>query len=123
MNRTPSFLSVLGLAALCASAFAQELPTAVPESVGISPERIARIGDAVDAGIADRRIAGAVTLVIRHGDVVWFDARGMADRESGKPMQKDSIFRICSMTRLERPPPTPEWPRASFSLTARSRTA
>ena len=40
-----------------------------------------------------------VTLVVRHGRVAWFDARGMADREAGKPMQKDTIFRLCSMTK------------------------
>jgi CubicO group peptidase (beta-lactamase class C family) len=36
---------------------------------------------------------------MRHGQVGWFRAQGMADRETGKPMQRDSIFRICSMTK------------------------
>jgi CubicO group peptidase (beta-lactamase class C family) len=85
--------------ALAVSALGQEFPAAKPESVGLSSARLARIGAAVDQGIADRRIAGMVTLVIRHGQVAWFDARGMADREAGKPLQKDAIFRICSMTK------------------------
>jgi CubicO group peptidase (beta-lactamase class C family) len=84
---------------LSVSAHGQEFPAAKPESVGLSSTRLARIGAAVDQGIADRRIAGMVTLVIRHGQVAWFDARGLADREAGKPLQKDAIFRICSMTK------------------------
>ena len=72
---------------------------AKPASVGLSAERLERIGQAVQRGIDDKRIAGAVTLVMRHGEVAWFRAQGMSDREAGKPMQKDSIFRICSMTK------------------------
>jgi CubicO group peptidase (beta-lactamase class C family) len=84
---------------LCQSAFPRDLDSATPESVGISADRLARIGTAVDKAIADKRIAGMVTLVIRHDQVCWFDARGMADREASKPMKTDSIFRICSMTK------------------------
>ena len=99
MNRTP-FLSLLaGALLLCASAFSQELPTAKPENVGLSPDRLQRIGAAAQQSIDDKRIAGVVTLVVRHGRVAWFDARGMADREAGRPMQKDTIFRLCSMTK------------------------
>ena len=78
---------------------AQELPSAKPESVGLSSERLERIGTAVQRSMDDKRIAGAVTLVARHGKVVWFKAQGMADREVGKPMRTDSLFRICSMTK------------------------
>jgi CubicO group peptidase (beta-lactamase class C family) len=88
-------LSVL----LIAAAFAQEFPAAKPESVGLSSERLERIGAAVQRSIDDKRIAGAVTLVSRRGHVVWFKAQGMADREAGKPMRPDTMFRICSMTK------------------------
>src|SRR5208337_4259721 len=47
----------------------------------------------------DKRIAGAVTIVLRHGQVAYFKAQGMQDREAGKPMRNDSIFRICSMSK------------------------
>jgi len=80
-------------------ASAQDLPTAKPESVGLSAERLERIGTAVQKSVDDKRIAGAVTLVVRRGHVAWFKAQGMADREAGKPMRTDSIFRICSMTK------------------------
>ena len=84
---------------VAAAAFSQELPTASPESVGLSAARLERIGAAVDRQITEKRIAGAVTLVSRRGRVAWFKAQGMEDREAGKPMRPDSIFRICSMTK------------------------
>lgn len=78
---------------------AQDLPVTKPESVGLSSERLERIAGAVQRSIDDKRIAGAVTLVARHGRVAWVKAQGMMDREAGKPMQTDSMFRICSMTK------------------------
>ncbi len=81
------------------AAFAQELPKAKPEAEGFSPERLERIGTAVQHGIDEKRIAGAVTLVMRHGNVVWFKGQGMMDREGGKAMPTDALFRICSMTK------------------------
>ncbi len=81
------------------SAWAQEVPVVKPESVGLSSERLERISSAVQRSIDDKRIAGAVTLVARRGHVAWFKAQGMADREAGKPMRPDSMFRICSMTK------------------------
>jgi len=65
----------------------------------MSTERLERISKTVQQSIDDKRIAGAVTLVARHGHVVWFKAQGMSDREAGKPMRPDSIFRICSMSK------------------------
>jgi len=81
------------------AAFAQELPKAKPEAEGFSPERLERIGTAVQHGIDEKRIAGAVTLVMRHGNVVWFKGQGMMDREGGEAMPTDALFRICSMTK------------------------
>ncbi len=92
---------ILFLIACIAScrAVAQEQTVVKPESVGLSSERLDRIGGVVQKDIDDKRIAGAVSLVMRHGQVAWFKAQGMSDREAGKPMRPDSIFRICSMTK------------------------
>ncbi len=90
---------LLGFLVLSVLAVAQDLPAAKPESVGLSSERLARIDAAVQRSIADKRIAGAVTLVVRHGKVAWFKAQGMADREAAKSMPPDAMFRICSMTK------------------------
>ena len=49
--------------------------------------------------VDDQTVAGIVTLVARHGNIVEFDAQGMADIEAGHPMRKDTIFQIMSMTK------------------------
>jgi CubicO group peptidase (beta-lactamase class C family) len=90
---------LLGILVLNLIALAQDLPAAKPESVGLSSERLERIATSVQRGVDDKRIAGAVTLVVRHGKVAWFKAQGMADREAGKPMPMDAMFLICSMTK------------------------
>ena len=96
MNRKLRSL-ILPCLLFAVAANAQELVK--PESVGLSSERLNRIATAVQHNIDDKRIAGAVTLVARRGHVVWLRAQGMADRESGKPMGPDTMFRICSMTK------------------------
>jgi CubicO group peptidase (beta-lactamase class C family) len=72
---------------------------AKPESVGFSSARLKRIAPVVQGSVERGEIAGAVTLVVRHGQAVWFQASGKQDREAAKPMRTDSIFRICSMTK------------------------
>jgi CubicO group peptidase (beta-lactamase class C family) len=95
----PKVFFVVCTLIITACAFAQELPTAKPETLGLSSERLERIGTAVQHSIDDKRIAGAVTLVVRRGHVAWFKAQGMMDREADKPMRPDTMFRICSMTK------------------------
>jgi CubicO group peptidase (beta-lactamase class C family) len=90
----PGFLFYCVLAAA-----AQDLPSAKPESLGLSAERLERIAATVQRSIDDKRVAGAVTLVVRHGRVAWFKAQGMMDREAAKPMSTEALFRICSMSK------------------------
>jgi len=100
MNRKLCILLVFILLLMTmTAAVAQDLPAANPESLGLSSERLERIGAAVQRSIDDQRIAGAVTYVSRHGRVAWFKVQGMADREAGKPMRPDTMFRVCSMTK------------------------
>jgi CubicO group peptidase (beta-lactamase class C family) len=86
-------LSVLSLPALTAS------PTAKPEEVGLSSERLARINQMIERRIAAGDLAGAVTIVARKGKVVHHSAQGMMDLDSKKPMASSSMFRIASMTK------------------------
>jgi CubicO group peptidase (beta-lactamase class C family) len=88
-------------ACLCAAAVhaAEVLPTAKPEAVGLSANELGRIVPAVEKLVADGRIAGAVTAVARRGKIVHFEATGLMDIESGRPMRRDTIFRIYSMTK------------------------
>jgi CubicO group peptidase (beta-lactamase class C family) len=90
---------VVGAFVLVAIGFAQDFRSVTPETVGLSSERLERIGTAVQRSIDDKRIAGAVTLVVRRGQIAWLKAQGMEDREAGKAMRPDAIFRICSMTK------------------------
>ena len=90
---------LLGVLFLNLLALSQDLAAAKPEAVGLSSDRLERIATAVQHDIDDKRIAGAVTLVVRHGKVAWFEAQGMSDREAEKAMPTDAMFRICSMTK------------------------
>jgi CubicO group peptidase (beta-lactamase class C family) len=92
-------LLAVGLFLASLAAAAQDVPTAKPESVGLSSERLERITAKVQQAIDDKRIAGAVTLVARHGKLAYFKSQGSLDREANKAMRNDAIFRICSMTK------------------------
>lgn len=70
-----------------------------PESVGMSSERLARVRPAVEKHVGSDKLAGAVTLLARRGEIVHLDCAGLMDRESNKPMQPDTIFRLYSMTK------------------------
>ncbi len=69
------------------------------EDVGFSTERLQRVHEAVARHIDARDVSGAVTLVARRGKIVEFEAQGLADIDGKKPMQKDSIFRLASMSK------------------------
>ncbi len=77
----------------------QGLPTAKPEDVGVSLERLGRIRTAMQRYIDRGLVPGTVTLVARRGRVIHFDAAGYRDVESKAPMTTDTIFRIASMTK------------------------
>ena len=60
---------------------------------------LSEIPKRMDQFIADKTVAGTVTLVFKGGNVLEFEANGMADIEAGRAMKKDSIFQIMSMTK------------------------
>jgi CubicO group peptidase (beta-lactamase class C family) len=70
-----------------------------PEQVGVSKEKLGRIHEALQESIADGKLAGTVVLVARKGKLIYADAAGFQDKDEGKPMALDSIFRIYSMTK------------------------
>jgi CubicO group peptidase (beta-lactamase class C family) len=73
--------------------------TPKPEEVGFSSERLQRVHDAVQRHIDAKELSGVVTLVARRGRVAHFEAQGLMDIESKKPMPKDGIFRLASMSK------------------------
>jgi CubicO group peptidase (beta-lactamase class C family) len=72
---------------------------AKPEDVGLSSERLMRVHDAVQRHIDAGSLSGAVTLVARHGKIAHLEAHGLLDVESKKPMPKDGVFRLASMSK------------------------
>ena len=100
MKALRNFICGLALATSFAIAgIAADLPTAAPEDVGFSSERLARIAPVIKGEIEKGQYPGAVMLVARHGKVIYFDSVGQLDPASGKPMTKDAIFRMYSMTK------------------------
>jgi CubicO group peptidase (beta-lactamase class C family) len=92
MTKYARFLIVLLLFVLPLQA--QVLSPLAPEKVGLSKERLDRIRPAMEKHIADNKLSGGVGLIARRGKIAYFETYGMADKEAGKPMQKDSIFRM-----------------------------
>jgi CubicO group peptidase (beta-lactamase class C family) len=80
-------------------AFGQTLPSAKPEEVGFSPERLQRLDAAMQQKVEEKQFAGIVTILARHGKVVEFKTYGIKDLATGAPMARDTIFRIYSMTK------------------------
>ncbi len=89
--RTPLFVVCVFLCLAAGLARADDLPRAEPEAVGLSPTELAKIDAAVERRIASKAIAGAVTVVARHGKVAYLRAFGA--------FEEDTIFRIYSMTK------------------------
>ena len=67
--------------------------------MGFSAAGLKAFQQAMRALVDEQKLAGVTTLVARHGKVVHFDAYGKRDLEAGKPVEKDTIFRIASMTK------------------------
>ena len=78
---------------------AQALPGAIPEEVGMSSERLARLDSLFTSYIAQDRMAGVVVAVARHGKLVHFRTLGRMDMARPEPMRGDAIFRLASMTK------------------------
>jgi CubicO group peptidase (beta-lactamase class C family) len=87
------------VAIVLASTLRAATSTVRPEEVGLSAERLQRVTDLMQRLIDAKAFSGAVTLVARNGRVAHFEALGLMDVETKKPMQKDTIFRIMSMTK------------------------
>ena len=70
-----------------------------PIEAGLSESRLDRVSDWLSDQTKKDRLAGCSVLVGRKGGVAYFGSAGMADKELGKPFQRDTIVRIFSMTK------------------------
>jgi CubicO group peptidase (beta-lactamase class C family) len=90
--------NIVAIAMLC-SLQAQTWPQATPQESGLSKERLERIKPILERYIAQNQLAGGTALILRRGKVAYFETFGTMDKEAGKPMAKDAIFRIYSMSK------------------------
>ena len=72
---------------------------AAPAAPVVSAQRLQGISAFVERQITAGEISGAVTLVARDGRILHLQAQGVTDLVSRKPMQKDTLMRIASMTK------------------------
>ena len=99
MKARAAFLVAVWCLLLSTAAAAQSLPSAKPEEVGLSSERLGQLTARLKADIEKGVIPGAIVLVARHGKVAMFETLGMRNPETKAPMTRDAIFRIYSMSK------------------------
>ena len=75
------------------------MQTSKPEDVGLCARRLARIDSWRETLVADGKLAGATTLVMRRGQVAHLGCSGVADLARGTAMTPATIHRIYSMTK------------------------
>lgn len=93
------FPSVAQQHAKTSSSHTLDLTIVKPESVGFSSERLERLHALIQDEIDKKQLAGAVTILARHGKVVEYRTYGKKDLATGAAMTKDTIFRDYSMTK------------------------
>ncbi len=77
----------------------QTLSLALPQEVGLCPQRTKLLMAVLQAEVERQRLPGAVVLIARHGKLALFESLGALDPTTATPMPRDAIFRIYSMTK------------------------
>ena len=95
---------LISAAFLCAAQSADkrnssDVAVAKPEAVGFSSERLESLHKIIQDEIDQKQLAGAITILARHGKIVDYRVYGERDLDSHASMSKDTIFRIYSMTK------------------------
>ena len=97
------FLSVFLVHALCYTTVLAEpvnpLNMVKPEKVGMDARKLKLVDQKMEELIKEGRLAGGIVVVARKGKVVHFGTYGKRDIENDLPVEKDTIFRIYSMTK------------------------
>ncbi|MGC2657883.1 MAG: serine hydrolase domain-containing protein [Bryobacteraceae bacterium] len=96
MQLLPLFLAS---ALLASGASHMDVSEPNPAAAGMNSQRTSAIAVRMKEFVDAKKTAGIVTIVARHGAVAAFDAVGFQDIESQKPMKRDSMFRIASLTK------------------------
>ena len=99
LNKVLPFFLLLILSVKIISVSGQGLPITSPEKVGLSTERLNRIGDVMNRMVETGKMPGMVALIARHGKTAYFNSFGKMDLETGKDMSEDALFRLASMSK------------------------
>ena len=97
--RSLAIAAVLAPLTLSAQSTAATSPARVARASAFYPERLARIDSFVQRLVAERKIPGAVVMLVHNGQVAYHKAFGVRDIGTGAPQQRDDIFRIASQTK------------------------
>ena len=99
-QRARSGFATVALLAVAVPTVAQPVGAMVkPEAAGFSSERLERLHALIQDEVDHKQLAGAITILARHGKIVDYRTYGMRDIAAGKAMTKDTIFRDYSMTK------------------------
>jgi CubicO group peptidase (beta-lactamase class C family) len=98
-NNTRAAGATSAIFALALPLAAATIQASKPEDAGLSSERLQRIHETVQRHIDAHDISGAVTVVARRGRLVHLESHGLMDIEANKPMPKDALFWIASMSK------------------------
>lgn len=86
-----------GVACLARATAAQDPPTG--SQAALDPTVLSRLDTALEQAVADREVSGVIGLIHHRGTRAYFKAFGWQDIETHKPLEKDAIFRLQSMTK------------------------
>ncbi len=78
---------------------AAEIPTATPENVGVSSERLKRVTEVGQSMVDAGQVTGIITQISRHGKIIHTDVIGVRGVDDPRPLEMDALFRIYSMTK------------------------
>lgn len=99
MNSTSRFLLAAALLLIATTTGSLQAQTSVNPDLIVDPVRLTRVDSVLERYVNEGRVAGAVGLVLRDGEVIYERAVGWADREANRRMTTASIFRIASQTK------------------------
>ena len=92
---------LIGLAVMLVMApvSAKEMSSTKPERQGFSSERLTKLTQLMNAKVEDGTMVGGMGMIARNGKIIYSQTYGQADREAGKVMTDDAIYRIYSMSK------------------------
>lgn len=79
--------------------FAREIPIVSPAKAGLAAEKLAEVEQFMERQVAEQQIAGGIVMISHKGKIGFFNAYGLMDLETRKPMETNTIFRIYSFTK------------------------